>query len=66
VPIITSLILQFSCNISGLAVHFTYCSVSQADTMVFEFDTETINSTVLIVQGALTLLSHLFVMSSFP
>jgi hypothetical protein len=45
-----------------------YCwsSVSQADTMFFEFATEMISSTVLIVQGALTLSSHLFIMSSSP
>lgn len=45
-----------------------YCwsSVSQADTLFFEFDAEKISSTVLIVQGALTLSSHLFIMCTFP
>jgi hypothetical protein len=34
--------------------------------MVFEFDTEMFSATVLIVRGALTLSSHLFIMSGFP
>ena len=45
---------------------YSWSSVSQADTVFFEFDTEMISSTVLIVQGALALSSHLFIMSSFP
>jgi hypothetical protein len=44
----------------------SWSSVSQDDTVVFEFDTEMISSTVMFLQGPLTLASHLFVMSHFP